>query len=435
MKKLLTLALSLFLLLPSCGKTRLQLPFTASARQNCWANGRLYYENDWGRLAYRSVGGDEKILCFDPLCGHSEDEGCPAVCGGFPPALAVAEDENGSPMVFCAALVFDRTSEEFVPEFSRIDFADGKKTVLLSPAPDRIISFWLYGQNVYFITCVDAETQSGTIVWKMNADGSGLRELARREDRDSMSLVAIFEREGKREVLWADYNDGQSLYLSPEDFSSETKIAEGVPLFQNFVSDGFLYFARRTERTFTALLIDGYDGDKRSDRDENGMVRARQARPEWEYARISLSDPFAEPETVVGGIIEPNSIQKPLYISGNTAYLIPYAPEYLGTMTADMTGIITGDAVEDSLSGEKTEFSYIVSESGDKILAVDLDSGEHRTIETPGFDTHMILGMEDGTLILSGTVTSEERIRENLAEHGVRSSDFTFSDYLFLPVD
>ena len=236
-------------------------------------------------------------------------------------------------------------------------------------------------------------------------------------------------------VIWGDYNDNQSLYLSPEDFSEETKIFEGVPLFQNFMLDGYLYFARRTERTFPALLIDGYVKDERSSRDENGMVRARQERPEWEYARLALDDLFAEPELVVSGILEPNAVWKPLYIAGNTAYVIPYDPQFLRVMTATMTGVITGDIVEDSFEGEKTEFSYIVSDSGEKILAIDLETGAPRTLSTPGFDADAIIGMEDGTLILSGTVTDEKRIREDLAENGVRSLDFMFSDYLFLPVE
>ena len=269
----------------------------------------------------------------------------------------------------------------------------------------------------------------------MDADGTGLKELARYEDRDSLSVVAIFEEEGKTMVIWGDSNDAQSLYLSPEDFSEETKIAEGVPLFQNFMLDGYLYFARRTERVFPALLIDGYAQDTRSVRDENGMVRARGEMPEWEYVRIPLADPFAEPEAVVGGIKEPNSIWKPLCISGNTAYVIPYDPLYLETMTADMTGVITGDDVQDSFGGEKTEFSYIVADSGGKILAFDLETGGTRTLETPGFDANRIIGMDDGALILAGTVTDPDRIREDLDAHGVHSSDFTFGDYLFLPVE
>ncbi len=437
MKKHLILALAalaLLLLLPSCGSKKPAMPFTACSSE-FWYDGRLFYRNDWGRLAYRGVGGDEMILCFDPLCAHTEEEGCPAagiVLGH--PRLAVAADET-APSVFVADLYRDKNSEELMPEIKRIDFAHGKMTVLLAPAPGQIWGFWLYGQSIWFTTSADEEKLAGTVVWKIDADGTGLRELARYEDRDSLSIVAIFEEQGKTMVIWGDASDAQSLYLSPEDFSKETKIAEGVPLYQNFMLDGYLYFARRTERVFPALLIDGYAEDTRSDRDENGMVRARQERSEWEYVRISLADPFAEPEAVVGGIKEPNSLWKPLYITGNTAYVIPYDPLYIDTVTADMTGVITGDDVRDSLSGEKTEFSYIISDSGDKILAVDLASGETRTIETPGFDANRIIGMDSGSLILAGTVTDEIRIRADLDAHGVRSSDFTFGDYLFLPVE
>ncbi|MBR4205728.1 MAG: hypothetical protein IKQ92_09650 [Clostridia bacterium] len=435
MKKLLILALALLLFLPSCGSKKPAMPFAADSSE-FWYDGRLFYRNDWGRLAYRGVGGDEMILCFDPLCTHTEEEGCPAV--GIVlghPHLAVTADETGSPSVFIADMYRDKNSEELMPEIKRLDLADGKMTVLLAPAPGQIWGFWLYGQSIYFTTSADEEKLAGTVVWKMDADGTGLKELARYEDRDSLSVVAIFEEEGKTMVIWGDSNDAQSLYLSPEDFSEETKIAEGVPLFQNFMLDGYLYFARRTERVFPALLIDGYAQDTRSVRDENGMVRARGEMPEWEYVRIPLADPFAEPEAVVGGIKEPNSIWKPLCISGNTAYVIPYDPLYLETMTADMTGVITGDDVQDSFGGEKTEFSYIVADSGGKILAFDLETGGTRTLETPGFDANRIIGMDDGALILAGTVTDPDRIREDLDAHGVHSSDFTFGDYLFLPVE
>ena len=116
MKKLLILGLALLLFLPSCGSKKPAMPFAAYSSE-FWYDGRLFYRNDWGRLAYRGVGGDEMILCFDPLCAHTEEEGCTAVGIVLDhPRLAVTADENGSPSVFIADMYRDKNSEELMPE-------------------------------------------------------------------------------------------------------------------------------------------------------------------------------------------------------------------------------------------------------------------------------------------------------------------------------
>lgn len=429
MKKVIFLTLVSIFILCSCSSY--SCPFAASSR-SCYYNGRIY-EIDEPNLYYTPVGGEKKVLCFDPLCDHSQASGCPSVSWGGRSNLAVTEDENGAPVIFFTHENLNLEDGSSTWQIRRMDTADNSVTVLLD-TPDRIASFWVYGNTVYltqpeYITGEDGNLSSaGNNLWTVSLKDGSFNKLTDFTEQ-SVNIVSITDVDGETKIWWTNY-DAATLYISSADFSETETAAEGVLLYGSFMKDGWLYYPQKTGNTVDALTADAHPSDK--DADENGKVTLYFAADKWSYVRMNIESGVTE--TVCEGVCKPSSVCDSLYADGDVIYYIPYEPTYLDTITAGASGLI-GNAVEDSIGGEKVQVDYITADSGGKIMKKNLTTGETCEIITTGFDARRILGLSDESLILEGYVTDTERICERLETEGVNSGSFTFSEIIVVDVN
>ncbi len=431
MKKILLAAILLIgalLGLTSCQR-QADYPYTEAGSQFLYGEYR-YFKNDAHLLAYQSLGGEEQLVCPDPLCTHDSFE-CPSFLWSRGDIAVVEED--GAPVVYYTDEYrdFDADTREF--RLYRFDRKSGERTVLLRQ-DELISSFWLFQNQIYLdIQCTNYNEEGhmvgiGSNLFVMNADGSDFRQLTDYYE-NSVRIAGITEEEGERTIYWVNSED-RSLYASPADFSSMTKVVEGVPQFGNFIHDGWLYYTQTDGTKVNPLIVEAHPSDKNKQAD--GTVVIRQEKAVSSYWRLPLSDLTGEPELVIAGTDMPISSWQPLLIDGDRAWVILYEPVYLETIAATMTGD-TGDRVTDSL-GSHVQVDYIVSDSGSRIWEIDLATGARQIIETPGFDVKSLMGLQGGNLWVSGYVVDGDRIREKLAAEGVTSSSYTFTEVQILDI-
>ena len=437
MKKNILICIALIcvsILFSSCAKEN--YPFTASAR-DYYFEGYIYSMNENCRLTYRKADSmEESILCFDPLCNHGQD--CPAYVSGRQPEMIVARTSDNEVCVYYTDEVFsfeNNKQDEYL--LYCFNTSTGKKTAVLSGLADRINSFYFYGNDIYMIMQSAVLDESGntvgygTNICKVLMDGSELTKLTDFKEQ-SVNIAAIAETEGKTAVYWIDYYDNRTLYVSPTDFSEKTKLTDNVPLYGNFVVGNILYYSTDSTTTAPALITEAYPGDK--DKNEDGTRTIYRERKLSAYYSLDLTKSGAEAELVYDGVNNPNLVETPMWTDGTKLYVIPYDPEFYEVIAADLNGTLTGDIVTDSLPNS-VQIDYIASYSGAKIIEIDLVSGTQREIVTPGFDPRKIIGVENGKIILNGSVTDGDRIRAKLAEEGVRSSSFTFSEIQVIDIE
>lgn len=440
-KRILTTAAALVCgaVLASCGASA-DYPFTAAAEE-FRHNGRLYYANSDLILTYMTPEGEERPVCYDPLCTHvwGMQSECMAVLQYHRPDIMVVSDENGAPVIYYTDEIVhydENMRRENV--LYRIDSAKGTKTAVISGLTDRIGDFYLYGDSIWMTIQFAKydeqgnETAYGSNIWRMDIDGGGLTQVTDFAE-GSVNIAAMGEANGETVIYWVDYNNNQTLYRSPEDFSASEKIAEGVPLYGNFVEGGYLYYSVPGENTAPALSAPAHPADSKRDKNPDGTAILRKEKKLSAYYKLDMNAPEKGAEPVFDGVQSPNLVVKPFFIAGDYAYIIPWEPLYIETIAATASGL-TGDKVTDSLGGTRVEVDYIVSDSGSKVTELNLVTGESRSVETPGFDPTKIIGVENGKLILEGYVVDGDRIRAVLEEEGVTSNSFTFPEIQLIPI-
>ena len=429
-KQLLILIALLFLaLLTSCSSPE-QYPFV-NAESEFMFGDILFYTNSEGLLASSTADGEEHLLCYDPLCTHSSLD-CPAYHTDRS-QLAVVMGEKGTPIVFYTAGNRDFDHDIRTYSIYRLDMASGERTAVLSDQPEIISDFSIYGNCIYFkMQCTQYNEDGhaiyiGNNLFSMELDGKNLRQLTEgtAEEDNVFDIVGITGEYDSPRIYWMESSVlGNSLYVSPADFSEKKKLLDGISFLGNFIRDGYLYYSAKTEETTEALIVPAHPEDKTASPDKSKTIR--RGGNKIACYRLDLAKENSPPKLIYSGIAEPLSGRNTFFIHENQAYIIPYEPLFLESIAAAMNGQ-TGNLAED-LRGGSLQIDYIAANSGEKLLELDLESGDMRIIETPGYDPQSVIGIRNGVLFVNGMVTDCERIRENLAQNGVSSSSFSFAE-------
>lgn len=420
------------LVLCSCGGGE-EYPFMISAKE-CWYDGYVYSMNTRGILTYRRANETEGLpLCFDPLCEHGED--CLANAHIANQAMLVTRNRDGEICVYYAERVV--LTGDVADGVSRLQYRlccintqTSEKRIILDGQSESITMFCLYGNDIYLLMQKAAKNEEGKTVYqsdfsKMSLNGGELTELSTTEFTIS-DILGMAEVKGELTVYWADAG---TLYVSPADFSRRTKLADRVNGNGSFVEGDYLYYAAESETVYPEMRVPAHTlGSSQYTGATHVLYSEAQLTA---YYRLDMTDSAAAtPELVYDGVWRPDILGRPVWINGDKLYAIPYAPVYFEALDAY--------AVVDYVNTEKNpdkiplQYEYISARSGEKIVEVDLSTGEQREISTPGFDPERIMGGNDGSIVVRGNVVDIERIRGRIRDLTAETGSMPLKDtYMF----
>lgn len=421
------------LLLCSCGGEDYAL--TASSSNWCWYDGYVYSMNTNGILTYRkATETEESPLCFDPLCEHRGYIGteCPAFAIGARDAMTVTRNREGEICIFYTDMIEHLEDIKsgiwpFKYRLCCINTQTGQKTVILDEQPEEVVKFYLFGDNIYLHMRGRTKNEEGKTVyqsqyWKMSADGSNLTKLPVPEFNVN-SIVAITEMKGRTVIYWLDIYDNNTLYVSPEDFSERTKVAEGLATYEKFVVGDYLYYAIEDPEVIPEMQVKApVDGGGPTPGETYTVYpEAKNAA----YYRLNITDPKAVPELMYDGVSSVYTVDARLmWANGDKIYVIPYDPVFFEVL--DAYAVVGHVNTETQPNKIPLQYEYINARSGMKILEIDLVTGERREIHTPGFNPQTIMGGDDDALVVRGTVVDIDRIRERIKENGISAGQETY---------
>lgn len=426
------------LFLCSCGGE--DYAFTASSSHRCWYDGYVYSMNTNGILTYRkATETEESPLCFDPLCDHRGYRGteCPAYAPGAHQAMAVTRNCDGE---FCFYYT-DRINRPediksgiwpFKYRLCCINMQTGQKTVILDEQSEEVLRFYLYGNDIYLLMQGRTKNEDGKYVydsqyWKMSMDGSDLIKLPTSE-YDVGVIVAVAEVKGRTVIYWLDRYDNV-LYVSPEDFSERTKIAEGLATYEKFVVGNYLYYAIEDPEVIPEMQVKApVDGDGPT---PGATYTVYPEAKNAAYYRLNITDPKAVPELMYDGVSSVYRVDARLmWANGNKIYVIPYDPVFLEVL--DAYAVVGHVNTETQPNKIPLQYEYINARAGMKILEIDLVTGERREIHTPGFNPETIMGGDDEKIVVRGSVVDMDRIRERIRDLTAENGSFPLKEsYMF----
>ncbi len=440
---LLAILFAALLMLSSCGEEN--YPFTAPAdlslMKEFWFEGYGYGVDFMGEVtsfpiyARKGASDVKEPVCRDPLCDHVHD--CPATLPvGTQTFLAVVRNRREE-----ICLYFTDSNEQYRDEYKkwkhkttlyRLNLDTMTKTAIVSEMTDGVSGFWLYKNDIYLTTAgygYDEETDRtrflGYNVWKVPADGGELKQIAR-FDGMSLSVVGIAQADGRTVFYWIDVNDDYTLYVSPEDFSEKTKLADRVLPFGCSVMGSSLIYAVERVDAEPPFEVEAIPGDGGAD--EDGMRTVLSDGKLADYYKRDMTDPDAEPALLYGGASSTyGHYGTTLWAEGDTIYVVPYAPKLAMTI----------DAREVEPETDASVTGYYASATGGAVIGIDLATGERWEIPTPGFDADSIFGFAEGKLYVYGLIMDRERIIDNIRgtrfwqdslENGVVPREIRFID-------
>ncbi len=396
------------------------LPFSA-AENACYANGMLYYP-DRGFVRYVNLTtGEDRVLCYDPLCSH-DDEDVTADCGciayhaedGFTGRVLAEDGKTWFLAREPISLMPGNTGMYY--QIRCIDLENMSLTVYLRENEKMIYDFWLYGDEIYLSMPMEETDDSGRVVYsggsiyRMEKNGKLTLVLDDTEGNQFRLLAA-----GEGCIYYRTMFGGGEIYRAASDFSVPETAAVLNGVYNIRISGGYVYYMKKTGNSYSIDLED-IDGEFNND-----LSRRELRGNEYGLYRMKL-DGTAE-ETVYASMpqIKSNSVLDwctyRVDEEKNLIWLVPLDPSCTGygiwqpdllmmQMGADGTDILTG----------------IFSETGGRILALNADtltvSEEYRI---PGWDLIDLYAVENGRVMGLFRLTDAEKLKILHESEGLNS--------------
>ncbi len=385
------------------------LPFQ-TAKNGYYSDGRLYYsDNSFVRYINLSTGED-RVLCYDPLCSHDNetvtaDCECIAYCAedGFT-GRVLAEDGR---VWFLASEPASMLPGDFTTYYQLrcIDLDDMSLSVYLRTNEMHIYDFWMYSGEIYLSMPRQETDENGRIsymggsIYRMEKSGKLTMVL---EDTDSDQLQLLASGEGC--VYYnAKFGSGE-LYRAESDFSGSEAVLTLNGVYNIRISGDYVYYMKKTGNSYRLQC-------EPVDRDFDAEVSYTElAGNEYGLYRMNLSD--LTEETVYASMPQVRSNTVLNYCTyqidepGGLIWLTPLDPAYIGY------GIWDPDFWMMQMgAGGKSVLTGIFSETNGRILALDMNTLEPAAeYSIPGWDVLDIYAVENGRVMGLFRMTDAEKL-------------------------
>lgn len=381
-------------------------------------------EQNGSFLAYTEIGDDSETAhyaCIDPLCSHEKDE-CIAVSNSSINDIALVPKSKGCMIYYFRV---GRDSDGYgTEELMALDMNSGKckKVCTLPSLAHPSQEYMITEEYAYFTMNVPDETNKQSInIYRAPITGGELEQLTFSEDILTGCRLEHYENG------YLYYRRGDNLYKTV-DFSTEEPVLEmgHFELIWDLVfHDGWIYYADDLETVVyqpDEEIPDGYSnvyGYSNQD-----FINALDSANRCSIKRVKL-DGSGEVETVVTGIKPAYSaIGKPLWcIVDNTLYCVPSSFEYQGKM-------------DWSVFYSQNSLTYIWSETGGDLLAVDLDTKEVRQVLTDtGYDITGIEYAGNNRLLIYGQIYDMDTLTKHYKTNEIKYSGLKLDTWYLIDID
>ncbi len=431
MKKFLFLLIGILTVLTACSESEPLADCTASSQRVVWKNRIYSIQNipDMGAyLAYTEIGDEEETVyvgCVDPLCSHDKEE-CIAYSGAPGGTVAIVPKQKG-----CTVYYF-RTENSMVDpndpsqgwasvsNLLALDIQSGKVDIVTSVPgfADRFYSFFVTDSYVYFtlnsvMLQIESDVQSVNI-WRAPLTGGELEQCTFGEN----AFVDNYRFEHYEDGI-VYYRCGETLCRTADDFASEEVVMEGLNnLWRIEIHDGWVYYT--DEREVISLTPDEPKPEGREVYGYaiGGYPEALDAANTCTLMRTRL-DGSGVTEALISGI----STRADWCIVEDTLYCVPAQFELQGK-------------IEWSNFTSRNALTYIWSESGGELWAVDLITKEKRTVLSDlGYDISTIEYTGKGKFLVSGEVYDIDTIKGHMETHDITFSGLKYTVWELLKID
>ena len=432
MKKLLFTLFAALMLLCSCSQSENLQDCTMSAERVVWGD-RIYSIQSIPELgtflAYTEIGDEEETVyvgCVDPLCSHDKNE-CAAFSNAQRSQIALVPQNKGFVIYFFRTESFLRDPDdpgkgyEDKSDLLAMDMKTGKCRVVTS-IPDSIVgmgvSFLVTDAHIYFtlnslMMQVESEEQQVNI-WRVPLTGGELEQCTFGE-----SAFTDYYRVEHYEDGVVYYRRNETLCRTTDNFATEEPVLDNLNnLWKIMIRDGWVYYT--DEREVISMTPDEPKPEGREvyRYDLVPVPEALDAPNTCTLMRTKL-DGSGTAEALISGI----STRADWCIVEDTLYCVPAQFEVQGK-------------IEWSNSVSKNALTYIWSESGGELWAVDLDTGEKRVVLSDlGYDISTMEYTGKGKFLISGEVYDIDTINKYYETNQVTGSDLRYTVWKLLDIE
>ncbi len=409
-----------------CGESEASDSYVLSSDKVIYGD-RIYsieiIEQNGSFLSYTEVGdesGEVYYACPDPLCSHKKGE-CISMSNSTIRDIAIVPKQKG-----CIIYYF-RTGKDgdgyVVNELMALDMRSGKcSRVTTLPSLAFPSSYMITDEYVYFTMNVpDEKVKQSINIFRAPLNGGELEQLSFAED-----LMTGYRLE-HYEYGYLYYRRGDNLYKTI-DFTTEEPVLEmeHFDLIWDLVfHDGWIYYADDFETVVykpDEEIPDGYSNVYSYSNE--AFVNAIDSANCCSIKRVKL-DGSGEVETVVSGVQPASgSIGKQLWcIVDNTLYCVPSNFEYQGK-------------IDWSVFFSQNSLTYIWSETGGDLLAVDLDTKEVRQVLTDtGYDITGIEYAGNNRLLIYGQIYDMDTLTKHYKTNEIKYSGLKLDTWYLIDID
>ncbi len=419
MNKKLTALLPLLplLLLPSC--TKASPDAVSSSRYAAYGN-RLYsvevIEHNGSYLAYTDVTpegeiGDEfHYACTDPLCSHDRSE-CAAWSnsGGD---IAIVPKSNG-----CTVYYFRANADDpWMQDFMAFDMASGKCTRVTTLPSEPAYTYIIADGFAYFsLNTADENNVHSINIFRAPLSGGKTEQVTFAENINDGCRLDFCENG------YIYFRRGNDLYRTV-DFTSEELIKSDLSLLWDIqFHDGWMYYADNLETIYYKADEEKPEGYQYIYNYSNDYITEDTLDGANSCSIVRTNIETGETETVIDGVTPAYALFTSKWnIIDNTLYCIPTKFEYQGK-------------IEWSDFASPDSLTYIWSETGGSLIAVDLDTLESREVMSGlDYDITSIESAGDGRILVTSRVFDIDKINEYYKTHPHLGSDLRYSvRYIF----
>ncbi|MBQ4575620.1 MAG: hypothetical protein IJA85_10585 [Clostridia bacterium] len=399
-----------------------------TAKESGYSTGQVYF-SEKSFINYLNIDtGEERILCFDPLCDHNDDPvttdcECPAyhAVSGFLSRILV--DKNR--VWFTAEVSASGKPGDFTryTQLRCIDLDDMSLKVYLEKNEVGIYDFWKYGENFYL--CMPSEQMSdngdryyaGGSIYRLEKNGKLTLVL---EDSQNIQYELLASGEGC--IFYRGKFGSGEIYRAKEDFSGSEKVAALSGVFNIRFHDDCIYYMKKTGESYR-LEGNAVEGDF-----DTEISNTFIAGNEYALFRRKIGDDTEElvygsmPQVSSNAVI--NRCSYYIDAAENMIWLTPLQPSHCGDIIweQDLSMMQMGASGKDVLT-------QIFSSTSGKLVAIDCD-----TLEVVGemsgldYDVMDICVVNNRKLIGQFRLMNVDRLKE-LNAAGVKMNSRWEHDY------
>ena len=372
--------------------------FVSCSRENCFetpsigkpyieCGDKLYFTTEQDDVAHVLCLSKETMsitnLCDKSMCTHS-DKSCPLYIPGLQMygQMAVDRDEYGNTILYIIARTNDDDKVVMKDSLFKYNTTNGKREILVSEWDKGSINTPTLWKNYIFFESLSIEPGNSDI-YRMNVDGSGLKNMTQNTD-NSMYILAI---DDEKMILFDDYGYA---YVADDNFKCIEKL-----IFKNidkdefcgfgYYKDKYLYYFVRGEESCHKEEFQRFNWNTMNYEDEFTYKT-------YDMYRIRESDYNAIPELICRGTV----YSRMMLLKENTYYTVDIGHRYIGTHMVD-------------IDGQEFPAQYIAYNNG--IKTVDLSTKQETILfQNSDYNIAFLCAETSEFIVFRGVCVSEEYI-------------------------